>query len=162
MDNYIYLQNTRKLTTGRIHQKATETSTDRTAFDNRFAEIGAYPNNYKRSNGKYNKAYSQYELMGFKLDANGKYYYDKSQHYIDTFYTIDKNGNIIKGNKINPAQVSSGDAQKVNFVNDCKIVAYTQAQQNKLNPDLYPAKNQFVINKTEKAKIYNWKTSKSN
>lgn len=141
--------------------KATETSTDRTAFDNRFAEIGAYPNNYKRSNGKYNKAYSQYELMGFKLDANGKYYYDKSQHYIDTFYTIDKNGNIIKGNKINPAQVSSGDAQKVNFVNDCKIVAYTQAQQNKLNPDLYPAKNQFVINKTEKQKYTTGKQARA-
>lgn len=128
--------------------KATETSTDRTAFDNRFAEIGAYPNNYKRSNGKYNKAYSQYELMGFKLDANGKYYYDKSQHYIDTFYTIDKNGNIIEGNKINPAQVSSGDAQKVNFVNDTKIVAYTQAQKAGLKPDLYPMYDQFVINKT--------------
>ena len=141
--------------------KATETSTDRTAFDNRFAEIGAYPNNYKRSNGKYNKAYSQYELMGFKLDANGKYYYDKSQHYIDTFYTIDKNGNIIEGKKINPAQVSSGDAQKVNFVNDCKIVAYTQAQQNKLNPDLYPSKNQFVINKTEKQKYTTGKQARA-
>lgn len=141
--------------------KATEISSNRTKFDNMFAEIGAYPNNYKRSNGKYNKAYSQYELMGFKLDANGKYYYDKSQHYIDTFYTIDKNGNIIEGKKINPAQVSSGDAQKVNFVNDCKIVAYTQAQQNKLNPDLYPAKNQFVINKTEKQKYTTGKQARA-
>lgn len=127
--------------------KATEISSDREKLDDMFAEIGAYPNNYKRANGKYNKAYSQYELMGFKLDENGNYYYDKSEHYIDGFYEI-KDGNIVITDKINPAQVSSGDDQKVNYVNDIKMVAYTQAQKNKLEPDLYPKYDQFVINKT--------------
>ena len=128
--------------------KATEALKDRNAFDKMFADIGEYPYNYKRSNGKYNKAYSQYELMGFKLNGNGQYTYNKSQHYIDGFYEI-KDGNIVSTDKINPANVSSGDEQKVNFVNDCKIVAYSQAQQDGLNPDLYPVDYRFVINKAK-------------
>ena len=144
---YIPTQYNRDANNWKNTSKATEISSDRTALDNRFEEIGAYPNNYRRANGRYNKAYSYYELMGFKLNGNGQYTYDKSQHYIDGFYEI-KDGNIVPTDKINPAKVSSGDEQKVNFVNDCKIVAYSQAQQNGLNPDLYPTYDRFVINKT--------------
>ncbi len=134
--------------------KATEISKERTDFDNRFAEIGAYPYNYKRANGKYNKAYSHYELMGFKLDENGNYYYDKTQHYIDGFYEI-KDGNIVVSDKLNQAQVTSqsqnADTQKLNFVDDCKIFAYTRAQDAKSH-DLYPIYDKFVVNKNSDQK----------
>ena len=112
---YIPTQYNRDANNWKNTSKATEISSDRTALDNRFEEIGAYPNNYRRANGRYNKAYSYYELMGFKLNGNGQYTYDKSQHYIDGFYEI-KDGNIVPTDKINPAKVSSGDEQKVNFV----------------------------------------------
>ena len=129
--------------------KATEISKERTAFDNRFAEIGAYPYNYMRENGKYNKAYSHYELMGFKLNEDGNYYYDESQHYADGFYEI-KDGNIVVSDKLNKAKVTkkteNADEQKLNFVDDCKIYAYTRAQDAKSH-DLYPIYDQFIVNK---------------
>lgn len=132
--------------------KATEASKDREAFDNMFAEIGEYPYNYKRANGKYNKAYSHYELMGFKLDEKGNYYYDPNEHYADGFYEI-KDGNIVVTDKINQAKVTSAtrgaDTQKLNFIDDCKIIAYTQAQKDGLDPDLYPVYDNFVINKAK-------------
>ena len=134
--------------------KATEISKERTDFDNRFAEIGAYPYNYKRANGKYNKAYSHYELMGFKLNEDGNYEYDYTQHYADGFYEI-KDGNIVVSDKLNKAQVTRGkqnaDEQKLNFVDDCKIFAYTRAQDAKSH-DLYPIYDKFVVNKNSDQK----------
>lgn len=132
--------------------KATEASKVREAFDNMFADIGEYPYNYKRANGKYNKAYSHYELMGFKLDEKGNYYDDQNEHYADGFYEI-KDGNIVATDKINQAKVTSAtigaDNQKLNFIDDCKIIAYTQAQKDGLDPDLYPVYDNFVINKSK-------------
>lgn len=134
--------------------KATEISKERTDFDKRFAEIGAYPYNYKRANGKYNKAYSHYELMGFKLNEKGNYEYDDTQHYADGFYEI-KDGNIVVSDKLNKAQVTRGkqnaDEQKLNFVDDCKIFAYTRAQDAKSH-DLYPIYDKFVVNKNSDQK----------
>ena len=131
--------------------KATEASKVRETFDNMFAEVSEYPYNYKRANGKYNKAYSHYELMGFKLDENGNYYYDLNEHYADGFYEI-KDGNIVVTDKINQAKVTratkGADTQKLNFVDDCKIIAYTQAQKDGIDPDLYPVYDNFVINKS--------------
>ena len=135
--------------------KATEKAADRDALDNRFAEIGASPHNYKRANGSYNRAYSQYELMGFKLNEKGEYIYNELEHYIDGFYEV-KDGNIIATNKINRAKASSGDSQKVNFINDCKILAYTKSQKA-TSYDLYPTYDRFIINKTEK---HNYTTGK--
>lgn len=134
--------------------KATEISKERTDFDKRFAEIGAYPYNYKRANGKYNKAYSHYELMGFKLNEKGNYEYDDTQHYADGFYEI-KDGNIVVSDKLNKAQVTRGkqnaDEQKLNFVDDCKIFAYTRAQDAKSH-DLYPIYDKFIVNKNSDQK----------
>ena len=151
-----YSRNTRKYNTEewKHTSKATEISKERTNFDNRFAEIGSYPNNYKRANGKYNKAYSHYELMGFKLDENGNYYYDQTQHYIDGFYEI-QDGNIVVSDKLNQAQVTkesqNADEQKLNFIDDCKIFAYTRAQDAKSH-DLYPIYDKFIVNKNSDQK----------
>ena len=67
-----------------------------TNYDNKFAEIGSYPENYNSSNslgrtGSKNATFTQKDLMGYTLDENGKYRQISTQ-LIDG-YLYDENGN---------------------------------------------------------------------
>lgn len=129
------------------------------------------------SNGKtYNETFSQFELMGLTLDSNGNY--QKGTALIDGFYII-QNGNVIesntlqeglistkikeyvKANKKSPdanamkqiySQIAGSDSElwkKLQFIEDCKIKSYTEAQGGSY--DLYPIYNQFIINNNANA-----------
>ena len=80
----------------KITSKGTETVNDRNNYDNKFAEIGSYPENYNSSNslgrtGSKNATFTQKDLMGYTLDGNGKYKQTTTQ-LIDG-YLYDENGN---------------------------------------------------------------------
>ncbi len=164
-----------------VTSKATETTGDRTAFDNKFAEIGSSPKNYKSSNSLqsgaltsdgYNQAFSISELSG--LDGKG-------QRLIDGREQIDGDGNIIIGDTIQEGLISTkikeyintnkkypddsalkqiyssiagGDKemwQKLQYIEDCKIKAYTtapgKASIGSINDlDVYPIYDNFVVN----------------
>lgn len=174
--------------------KGTETVSDRNNYDNKFANIGSAPLNYKSSNslnsGKlvngYNEAFSQYELMGFVLDSDGKYHVDSSKALIDGFYTVYSDGNIgkietlqegrisreikeyIKANKKSPdatamraiySKIAGNDTtlwRKLQFIEDCKIASYTQGQGQQ--KDLYPVYKKFTINTANSRGEYDTKT----
>lgn len=93
--------------------KGTETVSDRNNYDNKFANIGSAPLNYKSSNslnsGKlvngYNEAFSQYELMGFVLGENGSYTKNNNLALIDGFYKVE-NGNIVETNQLQEGRIS--------------------------------------------------------
>lgn len=58
--------------------KALEEQSFRDGFDQRFAEIGAYPHNYRTVDdvlgvGEWNASFSMLELMGYELNENGQY-----------------------------------------------------------------------------------------
>lgn len=80
----------------KVTSKGTETVNDRNTYDNKFAEIGSYPENYKSSNslgktGSKNATFTQKDLMGYTLDNNGKYKQTGTQ-LIDG-YLYDEDGN---------------------------------------------------------------------
>ncbi len=110
-----------------------------------------------RKDGKYyNETFSQFELMGFVLDKDGNYQ-PIGTKLVDGFYEL-KNGNIVETNTIQEGVISkkikeyiikykkSPDAdamkkiykdiagdntelwRKLQFIEDCKIKSYTQAQ----------------------------------
>lgn len=134
--------------------KALEKETERTQFNNKYAEIRSYPENYKTSNslgkilGTYNRTYTHYELMGYTLNEKGKYI--KTDTQLIDGYLYDENGNptsiYSKGmitvrtlehviNKKEPANINSvytivaGNNteiwRKLQFIEDCKIKAYS-------------------------------------
>ena len=152
-DGQMYLPTT-KLAENTNTSKALEKANDRTSFNNKFAEIRSYPENYQTSNslgkglGTYNKTYSQYDLMGYTLDENGKYKKTGTQ-LIDGFL-YDENGNqtktysqgqiskkiveYINSNKKSPdiktiynsiAGSNTETWRKLQFIEDCKIKAYS-------------------------------------
>ena len=167
--------------------KGTEKTSDRDNYDKTYFEIGSSPANYlvpsesmkiaPLVNG-YNESFSQYELMGFKLDEEGDYV--QKTRLIDSFYKIE-DGNIvetnenqegeiskaikefIKANKKSPTEndmlgiykkIASGDEEmlrKIQFIEDTKIDSYTKAM-NAGNYDLYPIYDDFVVNKTKDQK----------
>ena len=96
-----------------ITSKASEASNVREGYNNKFAEIGSSPKGYKSSNslnsGKlvegYNETFSINDLMGYKLQENGTYK-AVGEQLIDSIYTIDSNGNIVKGNSISEGLIS--------------------------------------------------------
>lgn len=164
------------LTNWKVTSKGTETVSDRDNYDNKFAEIRSYPENYKTSNslgksGTYNVSYSQLDLMGYTLDENGKYHQTNTQ-LVDG-YKYDENGLLttefsegaiskavrtyINQSRAFPTDIKvvyntiAKDEEtwkKLQFIEDCKIQSYTQAQ-NASSKDLYPEYTQFVINKED-------------
>ena len=164
------------LTNWKVTSKGTETVSDRDNYDNKFAEIRSYPENYKTSNslgksGTYNASYSQLDLMGYTLDENGKYHQTNTQ-LVDG-YKYDENGLLttefsegaiskavrtyINQSRAFPTDIKvvyntiAKDEEtwkKLQFIEDCKIQSYTQAQ-NASSKDLYPEYTQFVINKED-------------
>lgn len=96
--------------------KGTEKSTDRNSYDQTYSEIGSAPANYlvpsesmkiaPLING-YNEAFSQYDLMGFKMTDSGDYdkKYEEENRLIDSFYTIE-NGNIVEKNENQEGKIS--------------------------------------------------------
>ena len=165
--------------------KGTEKSNDRDNYDETYAEIGSAPANYQVPNGSmqiakltngYNEAFSQYDLMGFRMTENGDYV--QETRLIDSFYEIE-GGNIvetqdktiregeiskaikdfIKTKKKSPTEkdmlsiyqkIAGRDQEllrKLQFIEDTKIEAYTKAMEAQ-KYDLYPIYDEFVINKT--------------
>lgn len=120
--------------------------------------------------GTKNAAFTQKDLMGYTLDRDGKYK-QTEQQLIDG-YLYDENGletttysqgiisdkirEYIYNNKKSPdanamkniySQIAGNNTelwQKLQFIEDCKIESYTQAQGSPR--DLYPVYNQFRIN----------------
>lgn len=163
--------------------KGTEETRDRDIYDQTFSEIGSAPANYKvpsdsmriasLTNG-YNEAFSQYDLMGFRMTENGDYV--QETRLIDGFYKIER-GNIVETDEIQEGEISkeikefirrykqsptesdmlaiyqriAGRDQellrKLQFIEDTKIESYTKAM-NASRYDLYPIYDEFVINKT--------------
>ena len=152
-DGQLYLPTT-KLTESTNTSKGLEKANERTQFNNKFAEIRSYPENYKTTNslgrnlGTYNKVYSQYDLMGYTLDENGKYRKTGIQ-LIDGF-EYDENGNQTKNytqgqistkilqyiysNKQSPdiktiySSIAGNNTESwrmLQFIEDCKIKSYT-------------------------------------
>ncbi|MCI9177822.1 MAG: hypothetical protein HFJ28_04545 [Clostridia bacterium] len=158
-----------------VNSKGTEKPEDRDAYDNKFAQIGSYPENYPSDNeigGKngYNATFTQKDLMGYTLSPQGDYV-QTEQQLIDGFL-YDNEGNqtseyqdgvistkireYIEQNKKFPdedelkgiyQQIAGGDEEtlmKLQFIEDCKIESYTQAQGG--DYDLYPVYDIFRIN----------------
>lgn len=128
----------------------------------------------KEGKNYYNETYSIYELMGFELQEDGTYE-DTGVHLIDGFYEIDKNGNIIVTDEIKEGLISKRiknyiknnheypdeDAileiyekiagnnttlwRKLQFIEDCKMNAYTGSPLKDGKPDLYPVYDDFTI-----------------
>ena len=152
-DGQMYLPTT-KLTESTNTSKGLEKENERTAFNNKFAEIRSYPENYQTSNslgkglGTYNKVYSQYDLMGYTLDENGKY--KKTGTQLIDGYLYNENGNQTKtysqgkistkileyiySNKQSPdiktiySSIAGSNTETwrmLQFIEDCKIKSYT-------------------------------------
>ena len=172
----------------KVTSKGTESTSSKVAgveisrndYDRRYQEIASYPENYPSSNnlgwasnGR-NAAYTQLELMGYRLDDNGKYHQTETQ-LIDG-YKFDENGlettefaegaisnkvrAYIQSNKKFPddnamKQIYSSIAgsnkelqRKLQFIEDCYIQAYSGSPKSQ-KIDLYPLFDQFKINKVE-------------
>ncbi len=105
--------------------KGTEKSSDRDLFDQRFAEIGSAPKNYESTDSLssgylvdgYNEAYSKYDLMGFRLDENGKYYIDPDYQLIDGFYTL-QDGVIVTSDSLVEGRISQAIKDKIQTYSD--------------------------------------------
>lgn len=121
--------------------------------------------------GTKNATFSQKDLMGYTLDTNGKYKQTGTQ-LIDG-YLYDENGNetttykdgvisqkvreYVSKNKKFPdtaamksiySSIAGNNTEtwrKLQFIEDCKIVSYTQAQGK--SHDLYPVYDNFIINR---------------
>lgn len=121
----------------------------------------------------YNESFSKYELMGFEMTENGDY--KQGTRLIDGFYTLER-GNIVETEKLQEGEISKAIKEfiiknrksptkedmlniygniagkdktlwkKLQFIEDCKIQSYTQAQGAK--HDLYPVYENFIINRT--------------
>ena len=163
--------------------KALEEQSLRDNFDAQFQEIGAYPTNYKSSNalgaGEMNVAFNMLELMGYTLNKSGQYVQDKMQ-LVDGF-AFDSRGlqteNYVEGtiskrikeyissNKKYPDEealkllykdIAGGDKeilQKLQFIWDCNIYAYTSHGQGTSSEyDLYPPFDNFVVHQIKETK----------
>ena len=130
----------------------------------------------KKIDGKYyNEVYTVYELAGFTLNENGKYVYDAKNQFIDTYLTV-KDGKIIESDEFKEGIINksikeyidkthqypqnmqeaykdiAGDDEqiwkKLQFIEDCKISAYTKNQESTLDKldtfDQYPVYDYFT------------------
>lgn len=143
--------------------KGTEKSTDRNSYDETYSEIGSAPANYLVPDGAmqiapltngYNEAFSQYDLMGFKMTESGDYI--QETRLIDSFYKIE-GGNIVETNENQEGEISRAVKEwiidnrkaptedemldiyqniagrdeemlrKLQFIEDTKIESYTKA-----------------------------------
>lgn len=139
-------------------------------------ESGNSLNKLDKISGKYyNEVYTIYELAGFTMGADGKYVYDEKNQLIDSCYTlkdgiIDENGEFKEGKvsiavrkyieenhkypeKMEDAYASiAGDDKtiwkKLQFIEDCKISAYSKNQESTLEDlttwDQYPVYKYFT------------------
>ena len=150
--------------------KTLESANERDDYDtDRFAEISSYPNNYKSSDsleevGEYNAAYTQIDLMGYKLNDDGNY--EQTEPQLIDGYTYNSRGletrryvegeitkrikEYIKENGKYPntieeikevynsiAEEYSDDDEiwnKLQFIEDCKMQAYTTSKDSLNNP----------------------------
>ena len=120
----------------------------------------------------YNESFTKIELMGYTLNSEGKYEYNASNQLMDgykytedglltTEYSIGRVTQEIKEyiekEKLYPdenamnaiyKEIAGGDKtiwRKLQFIEDCKINAYTGSPLQKGAFDLYPAFDVFVI-----------------
>ena len=171
----------------KITSKGTETVSNRNSYNQKFAEIGSYPQNYQSSNslgktGSKNATFTQKELMGYTLDSNGKYKQTATQLIDGYLYSEDgletttyregvisqKVRQYIKNYKKFPStsamksiynSIAGSNLEtwrKLQFIEDCTISSYTQAQGG--NRDLYPVYSKFKINRAKNGTVY--KTAK--
>ena len=125
---------------------------------------------YKDGRNYYNVTFTQKELMGYTLDENG-YYYKTQEQLVDGFL-YDENGiettrfaqgliskkirQYIEENREFPDENAMQDIyqeiagnnktlwRKIQFIQDCKIISYTMAQDSR-RLDTYPVYDNFVF-----------------
>jgi len=147
----------------KINSKAVENVADRTKLNGIYGEISAYPNSYKKAYdiglgvGEYNKVYMQTDLVN-----NAIYSWNQESVNIYTLITrhiqnyIEKNRKypdileIYKNIYQDQIGYDTEIANKLQFIEDSKISAYTSADGE--TKDLYPIYEEFAIEE-EKVKI---------
>ena len=185
-----YVKNLRDLSESwNMNSKATEKNSERTAFNNSFASIRSYPENYKIRKpisgfnlGTYNTTFTRLELLGYTLQKNsqtGKYEYVQTGLQLIDGYEVDPETGIEKteqnGQRLEPkdglisstirsiietqgrspsmnevySQIAGSNVElqrKLQFIEDCKITAYTKPQNSELvdNYDKYVVKNDYI------------------
>ena len=110
-----------------INSNATDTRSEREAYNNKFASIGSSPNNY----GENKQTFTKQQLLGYTLNSSGEYV--KTREAV-----IDEFGNLILENS------SDATTQKmIEYAKDCRMNAYTGPGNGTY--DLYPTPNVFSI-----------------
>lgn len=122
----------------KVTSKATENNAERTAFNNKFAEIGSYPTNYKITNkifgndlGDYNKTYLQETIADLFKEVTNE--------------IVTQRGNEAQAYQ-NLANKYSSDPEiknKLQFVADCRISAYTNGDGTTYKQ--FPIYSKFTI-----------------
>lgn len=125
----------------------------------------------------YNETFTLYELSGISLNSDGDYEYNPSEQLIDSYYDIE-DGEVIETNELKEGiinteikdyirknrkypeditdvyeDIAGKDEEiwrKLQYIEDCKISAYTkeQAAENVVDFDQYPVYEQFTTNVT--------------
>lgn len=135
----------------KINSKAVENINERISLNNIYGEISSYPNNYKKAYdiglgiGEYNKTYKQEDLANTYtlITTHIKNYINTNKKYPDILEIYKS----IYDNQIgNDAEI----ANKLQFIEDSKISAYTSANGD--TKDLYPIYEEFAIEE-QKVKI---------
>jgi len=147
----------------KINSKAVETITDRTKVNNIYGEITAYPNNYKKAYdiglgvGEYNKIYLQSDLVNnymYLWDSESVNIYTLITRYIQKYISDNRKYpdilEIYRNIYNDQISIDSEIANKLQFIEDSKISAYTSANGDV--KDLYPIYEEFAI-EDEKVKI---------
>lgn len=116
-----------------LTSKGTELTEERKNYTDRFSEIGSEPKSYISSNNLklgsniltnsgrewYNVTFSDYDLMGYSLNSEGKYEYNSNKQLIDG-YLFDENGYLQyddKGNVTNKWQEGMISKAIKDFIN---------------------------------------------
>lgn len=122
----------------KVTSKATENNAERIEFNNRFAEIGSYPTNYKITNkifgndlGDYNKTYLQETIVDLFKEVTNE--------------IVTQRGNEAQAYQ-NLANKYNSDPEiknKLQFIADCRISAYTNGDGTTYKQ--FPIYQQFTI-----------------
>lgn len=149
--------------------KGLEKAIERQEFTERFKEIGSSPRNYKSTNSLntgaligdnneyYNNTYSEYELLGFKLQKNGEYL-EEGKRLVDSYLTI-KDGKIVDTSKIvndDGTATSNPDIQIQEGLISKKVKEYIK-KYNKYPTDFKTQIYQEIVDEIGGDKDKTWK-----
>ena len=115
--------------TWQTNSNATDVQTERNSYNERFAVIGSSPANYDGSK----KTYTKNELLGYTLNADGKYVKTGTA-------VIDEFGNLINEN-----------SEMATYVKDSMLTAHTgfnTGYDSYLTPDIYLIDNKATVKNT--------------